>query len=109
MSCNVAETTATGNINTAFKVGVNILLFLAPFWFLMQSRGIFIGVGGVIAIIGGVGLLPKSWLTVFLKRMLDSCAFLNIDIAATKPYATHHKQLCPLFCIPHKHTQVLQA
>lgn len=85
VACNAKETKATGNINTSFKIGVNLVLFLSPFWLLIQLRGLFLGIGGVVAIIGGVGELPNNWLTSLLKLTLSSFSFLNLDIAATRP------------------------
>ena len=71
--CDAGETKATQNVNFGFKIGVNFILFASPFWLLMQVsnlsdlsrmhlkmsnlqlRGIFLGVGGIVAIVGGVG------------------------------------------------------
>ena len=66
-------------------MGVNIVLFMSPFWLLMQTRSIFFAVGGIVAIIGGVGEMPENWLTSFLKMVLGSLSFLNLDISATRP------------------------
>ena len=61
------------------------MLFFSPFWLLIQMRGIFFGIGGVVAIIGGMGKLPESRLVRVLKLILQSFSFMNLDIAATRP------------------------
>ena len=75
----------TGEVNNNFRVAVNVVIVTAPFWLLMQLRGVFGGVGGVVAIVGGVGDLPVNALTTTMRLIWSSFAFLNLDIAATRP------------------------
>ena len=83
--CNAGETETTASVNFGLKVVVWIVLFASPFWLLMQLRGIFLGVGGVVAIVGGVGELPKSWFVDIVKMIMGFLKFLNVDVDATRP------------------------
>ena len=83
--CDAAQTKATGNINKGFKIVINLVLFLAPFWLLMQLRSIWYGIGGIIAIIGGVGKMPENPMATFAKMVISSLGFMNMDVQATRP------------------------
>ena len=85
MPCDAGETKTTKSVNLGFKIGVNLVLFTAPFWMLIQFRGMFLGVGGIVAIVGGVGKLPESWLSSLLTMILGLFQFLNVDVGATRP------------------------
>ena len=51
----------------------------------VQVRGLFLGIGGVIQIIGGFGKLPDNQLTSTMKTLWSCFKFINIDKTGARP------------------------
>ena len=83
--CNPAETKITVRANTAFKLATNSILFITPFWLLIQLRGMFLGVGGIVAIVGGATFshcFPSISNPIPILSHRCNASFL-IDVACT--------------------------